>query len=280
MISTPSALHADQALALLERGLPLFVQKPIGISAAEVHRVLDAAARADVPLATDLCYRHLESGRALRASLEQQRIGPVFLVEGCFHNAYRPGAGWAYDPRLAGGGALVDLGIHLLDLTRWLCGEPLRLEDVYLRARPDGVGGVERFALLDLVGAAGAPVRLTVSWDAATGHDAEIRLRLYGELGTLELANRGGSFYDFEARICDGPRLERLAADEGDAWQAGPLETWLGRVAAGCGYLEPDGVREVALLIDEAYALARTRRTDSTTARGTVHVVGKQGVMP
>ncbi|HEX7038444.1 MAG TPA: Gfo/Idh/MocA family oxidoreductase [Pseudomonadales bacterium] len=279
MISTPSAMHGEQALALLEHGLPLFVQKPIGLSAAEVDRVLDAAARADVPLATDLCYRHLESSRALRAALQEQRIGSVFLVEGCFYNAYRPGAGWAYDPKLAGGGALVDLGIHLIDLTGWLCGEHLRLADAHLRGRY-GAGDVERFALIDLVSTDGAPVRLAVSWDAATGHDAEIRLRLYGELGTLELANRGGSFYDFEARLCDGPRVRRLAVDDGDAWQAGPLAGWLGRVAAGLGYREPDGVREVAELIDEAYALARTKRADSTAARGTVRVVGKQGVMP
>lgn len=282
MISTPSALHAEQALAMLERKLPVFVQKPIGLCAEEVHRVLDAAARADVPLATDLCYRYLDSSRALRAELEADRIGPLFLVEGCFHNAYRPGAGWAYDAQLAGGGALVDLGIHLLDLTQWLCGAPLALDDVYLRQRPDAVSAdaVERFALVDLTTAGGAPVRLTVSWDAATGLDAEIRLRLYGESGTLELVNRNGSFYDFDARFCEGTNARCLAADDGDAWQAGPLTDWLRRVAAGLGYAEPDGVRSVSSLIDEAYQLARTRRMVSTTARGTVHVMGKKGVMP
>jgi predicted dehydrogenase len=283
MVSSPSALHCRQAVDLLERGLPVFVQKPVGIGAGEVARVLASAAAADLPLETDLCYRHLNSARAVRAALEGSAIGEPFLVEGWFHNAYRPNAGWSHDVRLAGGGSLMDLGIHLLDLVMWLTGLPLSLTGAALRSRgrPWTHGQLEDFAVLDLALGSGAPVRLMASWDASTGLEAEIRLRFYGEQGILEIGNRGGSFFDFAARLCRGTQCRRLAADDGDAWQAGPLMAWLQRLARRDGYREPPWVKRSTAIIDQAYDLERNREGgESTASGGTVHEFGRKGVMP
>ena len=283
MVSTPSALHSAQAVALLEQGLPVFVQKPLGVSGREVRKVLEAAGRAGVPLGTDLCYRHLRSARAARAALTEDSIGEVFLVEAAFHNAYRPGAGWSHEPALAGGGALMDLGIHLLDLVMWLTGSPLLLNRTTLRrrGRPWKEDGIEDFAALDLECAGGMPVRIVTSWDASTGRDAEIGLRIYGERGNIEISNRDGSFFDFDARLCRGTRVEPLASDDGDAWQAGPLAEWLGEVARRQGFERPLWVEEPMKIIDQAYALGRQQGgVESTAAGGTVHVLGRKGVVP
>src|SRR5579884_1539896 len=99
VIATPSALHAEQAIAALERGLPVFVQKPVGRTAAEVRAVVDAARRADVPLGVDLSYRHVEAFRVARDALGG--IGEVFAAELVFHNAYGPDKAWFRDPALA-----------------------------------------------------------------------------------------------------------------------------------------------------------------------------------
>lgn len=177
MISTPSALHYGQAKAFLDRRIPVFVQKPLALGAEDARHLLALAAAADVPLGTDLCYRHLNSAVAVRHALQTSSIGTPFLVEGCFHNAYRPGSGWSHDPALAGGGALIDLGIHLMDLVAWLTGQPLVLERARLlrNGRPRGIGEVEDFATADLSLPDGAEVRLATSWDASTGRDADIR---------------------------------------------------------------------------------------------------------
>lgn len=282
MISTPSALHGPQAEALLDEGLALFVQKPLAIDGTGVARVLDAAAAANVPLATDLCYRHLACSRAMRAALQRGDIGRPFWVEGCFHNAYRPGAGWSHDPRLAGGGALMDLGLHLLDLVMWLTDRPLELDRAVLRetGRRWQPGGVEDFAALELHLPGDVPVRLVTTWDASTGRDADIRLRLLGEQGCLEMANRAGSFFDFDAWLHRGTRSSRLARDEGDAWQAGPLAEWLERVSGGDGYLEPRWVRRTMALIDAAYGSPTTSGVAPFAAEGSVHVFGRKGVAP
>lgn len=259
MISTPSGLHAEQAVTLLEHGLPVFVQKPLGISAAEVARVLDAGACSNVPVDTDLCYRHLQSARALREALREDSIGRPFYIEGCFHNAYRPNASWSVEPRLAGGGALMDLGVHLIDLVVWLTGQRAGLRDAHLRQRGRRLAdaAVEDFARLDLKLDGDVDVQLISSWDASSGRDADIRLTIYGEYGNLELINRAGSFFDFDARRCFGTWVDALAEDSSDQWQAGPLRQWLHAVRGRSGYREPAAVRDTAALIDAAYSLGR-----------------------
>jgi predicted dehydrogenase len=258
MISTPTGLHAEQAVALLKQGLPVFVQKPLGISAAEVTRVLDAAARNDLPIDTDFCYRDLAGARAVRAEIAAAAVGRPYYVEACFHNAYRPSARWSSDPRLAGGGALMDLGIHLIDLVGWVTGQGAVLRDVHLRRRGRWLeyGEVEDFAKVELRLDDGAEAQIVTSWDASTGRDALIRLTVYGENGTLELANRDGSFFHFDARHYRGTRVDHLAADDSDDWQAGPLRRWLQHVRERAGHREPDGVRRTAAIIDSAYATA------------------------
>jgi predicted dehydrogenase len=235
------------------------VQKPLGVCAAEVARVLEAAARSDVAVATDFCYRHLNSAAAVRDQLRDGAIGKPYYVEGCFHNAYRPDARWSREPSLAGGGALMDLGVHLVDLATWSTGRRASLRDVHLRNRgkPLGHGEVEDFARLDLMLEGDVDVRLLCSWDASTGRDADIRLTVFGEDGNLELANRNGSFFDFDARRCFGTRVDHLATDVADGWQAAPLRHWLSQVRSQARYREPAGVRQTAALIDAAYSRGR-----------------------
>jgi len=120
VIATPSALHADQALEALERGVAVFCQKPLGRTAAETSQVVEAASRADRLLGVDLSYRFIEGTRRIRALLQSGELGSVYAADLVFHNAYGPDKPWFYDPALSGGGCVIDLGIHLVDLALWM----------------------------------------------------------------------------------------------------------------------------------------------------------------
>src|SRR4051812_39050950 len=120
VIATPSPLHADQGVAALERGLAVFCQKPLARDAEETRRVLAAARAADRLLAVDLSYRHVEALRAAHERVASGAIGELHTIDLVFHNAYGPGKPWFTDPELAGGGCLIDLGTHLVDLALWL----------------------------------------------------------------------------------------------------------------------------------------------------------------
>jgi predicted dehydrogenase len=253
VIATPNALHAPQALAALEEGLPVFVQKPLGTSRAEVELVLERARRADRLVGVDYCYRYLHGAEKLRERTRSGDLGDVHLVEAVFHNAYGPDNAWCFDPRLSGGGALLDLGVHLLDLVFWIFGPavPRRL-DGWTRDLP-GHPGIDQFAGVDMVLDPDLRVRLTSSWHAHAGRDCDFRLTLHGTHAAAELRNVAGSFYDFELAIKTG-RSEEVLERESREWMPRGLLAWIERLAASPRY---DVSAEVSLatagVIDRVY---------------------------
>jgi hypothetical protein len=124
VIATPSALHAEQSIRALERGLAVFCQKPLGRDAAEVAAVLEAARRADRLLAVDLSYRFTDAMQRIRALAQSGALGRIHAVDLVFHNAYGPDKPWFCDPAQSGGGCVIDLGVHLVDLALWVLDFP------------------------------------------------------------------------------------------------------------------------------------------------------------
>lgn len=109
VIATPSASHAAQSIAALERGLAVFCQKPLGRDEAEVRAVVAAARRADRLLGLDLSYRGADGMRRIRDLVAGGELGSVFAADLVFHNAYGPDKPWFYDRALSGGGCVMDL---------------------------------------------------------------------------------------------------------------------------------------------------------------------------
>jgi predicted dehydrogenase len=258
VIATPSALHAAQSILALERGLAVFCQKPLGRTAAEVRRVVDASRAADRLLGVDLSYRFTESLSTVRDLVAGGEIGRVYAADVVFHNAYGPDKSWFYDPRLSGGGCVMDLGIHLVDLALWVLGFP-RVESVtsrlYALGQPLGPDPdrVEDYAVarLDLEG--GATVRVACSWNLPAGREAVISATFYGTEGGAGMHNVDGSFYDFTAERYRGTTSETLASPP-DAWGGRAAVDWARRLAAGQGF-DPETERlvEVAEVLDRVY---------------------------
>jgi predicted dehydrogenase len=188
VICTPNALHVPQAQRALQAGKHVLVQKPLALTSADAQATVDMAQASQRLLFVDYTYRFLETVQPLRRSVED-----VVAVRAAFHNIYGPGAekAWFFDPALSGGGALTDLGVHLLDLALWLL-EPRRvsLEHRDLDARP-----IERRASLrarlDEV-----PFELEVSWNAARP-DTQIFFELQTRGGRVRWENVDGSFFRF-----------------------------------------------------------------------------------
>ena len=257
MIATPSALHAEQAIAALERGLPVFCQKPLGITAAETRAVVAAARRADRLLGVDFCYRELAAARKLKTVVETGAIGSVFAADLVFHNAYGPDKEWFYDLQLAGGGCVIDLGIHLVDLALWVLGFP-RVDEVAARlfhaGRPlshERVG--EDYAVVDLTLAGGAALRLACSWNLHAGRDSVIEATFHGTDGGVSLRNVGGSFYDFVADRFSGTSRTRLS-EPPDDWGGRAAIAWAQRVGSGERFdASAERLVEVSEVVDRIY---------------------------
>jgi predicted dehydrogenase len=237
VIATPSALHAEQAVQALESGAAVFCQKPLGRTAAEARRVVDAARAADRLLGVDFSYRFTEGMRAIRERVRAGELGTVFAVDLVFHNAYGPDKAWFYDPALSGGGCVMDLGVHLVDLALWTLGWP-EVTSVSSRlfsaGRPLGPAPevCEDFASATLELEGGATVSLACSWRASAGRDAVIGASFFGTSGGAALRNVAGSFYDFVAEVYRGTARETLATPP-DAWGGRAAVDWARRLAQG-----------------------------------------------
>ncbi len=231
VIATPSALHVEQALAALERGIAVFCQKPLALDAASARRVVEAARAADRPLAVDFCYRTTEAARRVRDLVASGDLGDVFAADLVFHNAYGPDKAWFRDPALSGGGCLIDLGIHLVDLGLWTLGFPeVETLESTLHGEP-----LERYAAVHARIAGGTTLRLACSWWLPAGRDCVLEASFYGERGGAALHDVGGSFYDFAAERFDGTITRTLAAPPDD-WGGRAILEWTRRVAAGHGF--------------------------------------------
>jgi predicted dehydrogenase len=124
VIGTPNALHAEQAIAFLEAGKHVLVEKPMTRNLGEADAVLAAAASSSARLMVAHCWRFHPDVRALRARVSAGELGQVVKTRGYGAHANWGPSGWFTDPDLAGGGALLDMGVHAIDTARYLLGDP------------------------------------------------------------------------------------------------------------------------------------------------------------
>jgi predicted dehydrogenase len=262
VIATPSALHATQATAALQAGAGVFCQKPLARTAAETRAVIRTAREENQLLDVDLVYRDTAAARALHRVVGEGEIGEIHAVELVFHNAYGPDKPWFTRRSQSGGGCLIDLGVHLLDLGLWLTGSrdaTVRAAHLSRHGRPLGDGDpeeVEDFALAQLRTGSGAVLRIACSWFLPAGRECALEVTAYGTEGAVSMRNLDGSFYDFVAERFDGTRRHRIAEPE-SGWGGRAIVRW-GRRLARSAEFDPsaDRLAPLAAIIDDVYAAA------------------------
>jgi predicted dehydrogenase len=124
IVGTPNSLHADQTIHALDHGKHVLVDKPMAVTTADADRMLAAAERAGRILAVGHMWRYHPDVIALRDRIASGGLGRIVRTHGWgVHAGWGP-SGWFTDPSLAGGGALIDMGIHAIDTARFLLGDP------------------------------------------------------------------------------------------------------------------------------------------------------------
>jgi predicted dehydrogenase len=238
---------------LLDRRVPFLMEKPMGISAAEVQSVADKAARTGVFAAVPLSQRYQPFAIRARELMAAGRFGPLSHI---YVRINRPGparypawdSGWMLDPAEAGGGCLRNLGPHGLDIFLHLTGEDAHVTGAQLSYRAHGQR-VEDYASVLLRSSTGVLGTVEIGngfprvgtdgeWKIA-GRDAILTVKD----NVMKLATAEGD------EVTPGTEIEApyytTIRDALDCWQRGappPIS------AADCA--------RVAHLIDQAYALA------------------------
>ena len=171
VICTPNYLHEELAIAALEAGKHVFVERPLSTSAAGAQKVIDAAERAGRILVVSMPHRFRPGVAALRNFIAGGELGDLYAVRGSWMTRLMPGSRhtWRYDRKEAGGGALIDLGVPALDLCLWLVGFPVMKRVTCITTRVSGE--VEDAATLMAETESGIALTLEVSNRLFAGED-------------------------------------------------------------------------------------------------------------
>ncbi len=185
-ICTPNHLHEALAVEALERGKHVLVEKPLAMNAEGVQRVLDAAAASGRHLAVGMNHRFRPDVGALASFVAGGELGDLYAVRANSLARKMPAVSstWRQKPEEAGGGALMDLGVPILDLAFWLAGYPqiTRVTAVFRSEEAD----VEEAATVFAVSESGIAFSVEVSWNLFADSDRH-HCRVMGTEGSGSL---------------------------------------------------------------------------------------------
>ncbi|SEW21239.1 D-xylose 1-dehydrogenase Gfo6 [Natrinema salifodinae] len=202
-VATPNALHGRYAIAAAERGNHVICEKPLETTLERTQEIVDACADAGVTLMPAYRLQTEPTVRRARDLIRDGVIGDVVQVHGGFSHPLLESAGpdtWRLDPELAGGGALVDLGIYPLNTTRFILdAEPT---GVYATTHSSGepFDAVEEHIAFQLEFERGATASCTASLDA----HASSQLDLIGTEGKIHIESPFGGVVPQEMVVESG----------------------------------------------------------------------------
>lgn len=228
-ITTPNRWHKPMALAAIAAGKPVYCEKPLAPNAAEARAMAEAAEAAGVATFVGFNYLRNPMVELAREIVASGEIGEVWAFRGIHAEDYMTDAAgawtWRLDPA-GGGGAVADLGSHIVSLARHVVGEIEELTadyDTVVAERPVAPGSAERrpVEVDDQVRALvrfenGAKGTLEASW-VATGRKLHLAFELYGSKGSIlldhERMNELALYVRDQARHGEGYR--RILASAG-----------------------------------------------------------------
>jgi len=126
VIATPNYLHARMTIDSLNRGAHVFCEKPMAMNAQEAEKMVKARNKSGKILMLGMCQRFRDDSKAIRDLVLRGELGNIYFTKiTLLRRAGIPGMGsWFTTKAFSGGGPLIDLGPHVLDLALWLQGFP------------------------------------------------------------------------------------------------------------------------------------------------------------
>ena len=184
-IALPNAMHREFTERAAAIGRHVLTEKPMATSAEDCRTMITACARADVRLMVAYRCQYEPFNRAALELVRGGALGRLRFVEGSNLQANGPGPQWRYSRRLAGGGALPDIGLYCLNAARFMSGE----EPVEVSARLFSPGGDERFREVEesIAFTLRFPSGLVAQGIASYGAYQDKTLRLHGDKGGIEM---------------------------------------------------------------------------------------------
>lgn len=213
-VCTPSGLHLEPALACIRAGKHVVIEKPLEITLSRCDRLIAAADKAGVRLATIFPSRFSDAAKFARKAVEQGRLGTLTLGDGTVRwwrpQSYYDSGGWRGTWKLDGGGALMNQSIHCVDLLQSFMGRVKAVTAIAgcLAHQRIEVEDTAIVAVEWACGAYGVIQGTTAAWPGFAK-----RIAISGDAGTIVLEEDQITVWELQRkRASDVKTLDRLAA--------------------------------------------------------------------
>ncbi len=184
LISSPVNSHIELSLLCSENKIPFLLEKPLSINAKEALPLIESLNESKIQNMIGYVYRFLDSFVKGKEILDTGCLGNIQRVNSNIYisQLFKKGKGWRYDPKLSGGGVLIGLGSHVIDLLTWYFGNVLtvsgKVKSVYSE-------GIDDFAHLMLAHENGIDSVLDASWSVRFKRKIDVKIDILGDNGTL-----------------------------------------------------------------------------------------------
>ncbi len=261
-ICTPNHLHAEIAIAAARAGKHVIVEKPMATELADADTMVAAAHEAGVVLMLAHNQRFVPHFETMRRLIAEGTIGRIYSARSIFMHAgpdesWGAASSWFWEEQSAGGGSLLDLGIHMIDLLIWTLDRPV-LEVSAMTARVLKPTFADDNAFLTIRFEGDILASVQSSWSARPV--PERNLSFHGELGNMVVGRTADE--PIVIRLQDGARSKKVLPSIPEASEFGnPFVHFVRSIQNGTKPLVTgeDGRASLAVAL-AAYESARTGR--------------------
>ena len=216
-LCVPSGLRAEIAEDLAAAGKHILSEKPLEVSTKRIDRIIAATDKAGVRLGCIFQSRFAEGPQLIKKAIDQGRFGKLVLGDAYikwYRSAEYYGSGaWRGTRKLDGGGALMNQGIHQIDLLQWFMGPVVSVRAQTKRALHERLE-VEDLAVATLEFANGAYGVIEGSTAIWPGHAA--RVEVHGTEGSAYVEDGALKFYKFQKRKAADAKVEEMLSRESE----------------------------------------------------------------
>ena len=146
-------VHKDAAICAMENGKDVLCEKPLALNAAEAQEMVNVSKKTGKLLMVGFCKRFGENVSALKQMIDSGKFGKIYYAKTGYIRRWGNPGGWFSDSKRSGGGPVIDLGVHIIDVIRYLSGKPKAVSVMastfnYMGMKPD-IKGIQKYYSAD-----------------------------------------------------------------------------------------------------------------------------------